>query len=204
MVKLAVLPPSATAEGGKRQFCLYCRSEAVAWHRNSNGVRYVVCSTCGRTETRCIVLDPDINWWTDIDDEYWHATAGVFVQRDDGRYLFFNRTAHPFGLTIPAGHIGAREAPLQAAMRELEEETGVTVRTLRLMGEISIPGDECRRGSDHHHWHVFRHDYDHQPVRLNEEGDAPVWYTLNEAASRHVIYAVARLIDHFGGLLDAR
>jgi ADP-ribose pyrophosphatase len=53
--------------------------------------------------------------------------AIMVVQRDDGRFIFLRQYKHGLrdvSLTPPAGGINAGEDPLEAARRELLEETG--------------------------------------------------------------------------------
>ncbi|MFF1463792.1 NUDIX hydrolase [Streptomyces sp. NPDC058330] len=143
------------------------------------------------------MLDPAVTWWTDEDGEYWHETAGVFVRDARGRFLFFDRTAFPFGLTIPAGHVERDETPHLAAARELEEETGLAARGLKFLARIPIPGDGCRRGADAHVWQTYHceaGDGGEAAVRLGPEGVTAVWLTPAEALERPLTFAVRTVL----------
>ncbi|SEE87808.1 hypothetical protein SAMN05428943_6541 [Streptomyces sp. 2314.4] len=69
----------------------------------------------------------------------------------------------------------------------------------------------CRRGSDAHRWHAYLLEVDehresgaHTEVTVNEEGEAPVWLTLDQARSSETTFAVERIIDqHSERLLPA-
>jgi 8-oxo-dGTP diphosphatase len=47
----------------------------------------------------------------------------------------------PRGWDLPGGHIEAGEDPMDAVLREVHEETGVLLRTLRLVGFLKIVND---------------------------------------------------------------
>lgn len=205
-MRLDFLPPDVTDDGATHHFCLHCHGEAVEW-RTEDGRRYCLCHACGRVADRAVVVDPAINWWTADDGEYWHETAGVFVQDSRGRFLFFDRTAFPFGLTVPAGHVDRGESPEHAAARELAEETGIAAGSLEHLATTPIPGDGCRRGADAHLWHVYRLLSDKGEdveVTLGPEGTEAVWLTPGEALSRPVTYAVRCLLDDYAGQLAGR
>ncbi|MEV4688935.1 NUDIX hydrolase [Microbacterium sp. LWH3-1.2] len=74
-------------------------------------------------------------------DGLFHIVASVCVVRGDGLVLLTRRAAaKDWGLTweFPAGSALTGESSEQAAVRELQEETGVQVRTsdLRLVGRL--------------------------------------------------------------------
>ncbi|MEX2971887.1 NUDIX hydrolase [Streptomyces sp. C184] len=194
------------------EYCLYCHAETVTWIV-VDGRKRCTCASCGREAERAIVVDPGICWWTDADGEYWHESAGVFVRDSQARFLFFQRTAFPYSLTVPAGHVERGEEPKCAAARELWEEVGIRVANgdLRLIADEYLKGDVCRRGSDAHRWHAYLLEVDehresgaHSEVTVNEEGEAPVWLTLDQARSRQPTFAVERIIDrHRERLLPA-
>ncbi|GGY04786.1 NUDIX hydrolase [Streptomyces djakartensis] len=195
-MRLDFLPPRALTDGAVHHYCLQCHEDAVKW-RTTDGRRHCVCGACGAVRDRALVLDPAVTWWTDEDGEYWHATAGVFVRDPRGRFLFFDRTAFPFGLTIPAGHVDRGEAPHLAAARELEEETGLAARPLRFVGRTPILGDGCRRGADAHVWQVYHceaGDGGEAAVRLGPEGATAVWLTPAEALKRPLTLAVRKVL----------
>ncbi|MET9049207.1 NUDIX hydrolase [Streptomyces sp. NPDC002387] len=196
-MKLDFVPPQALNDGAVHHYCLRCHGESVQW-RTAAGRRQCACRSCGHVADRALVLDPEVRWWTDAEGEYWHETAGVFVRDVRGRVLLFDRTAFPFGLTIPAGHVECDEQPDDAAERELREETGIAGRPLEHLARIRVPGDGCRRGADAHLWHVYRTvaevDAD-LVVELGPEGSSAVWLTPAEALERPVTYAVRRLLE---------
>ncbi|MHA5049694.1 NUDIX hydrolase [Streptomyces sp. SD15] len=203
-MRLDFLPSGALTDGATHHYCLSCHSEAVEW-RTAGGRRRCACRSCGTVGDRALVLDPAIRWWTDTGGEYWHETAGVFVRDARKRFLFFDRTAFPFGLTVPAGHVERHEAPDLAAARELQEETGITARRLELLDRTPIPGDGCRRGADAHLWHAYYCEADAEGVaelRLGPEGSSAAWLTLDEALRRPLTFAVRHLLDTYGNELD--
>lgn len=184
------------------EFCLYCHAEAVTW-MVVDGRKRCSCAACGREAERAVVVDPRVSWWTDAAGEYWHESAGVFVRDRRARFLFFQRTAFPYSLTVPAGHVERGEDAECAAARELWEEVGIRAAegSLRLVADAYLRGDVCRRGSDAHRWHAYLlavDDYREAAaggeVTVKEEGEAPVWLTLDQARSRRTTFAVERII----------
>lgn len=77
--------------------------------------------------------------------------AIMVVVTDDGRFLFLRQYKHGLGdisLTLPAGHIDPGEAPIEAARRELMEETGHTATCWQDLGSFIVNGNQ-RCGTAH-------------------------------------------------------
>ncbi|MFJ4710103.1 NUDIX domain-containing protein [Streptomyces anulatus] len=80
-------------------------------------------------------------------DETIRYTADV-VLLAAGHVLLIQRRwdPHAGSWALPGGHVDAGEASLQAAVRELKEETGITVPVdaLRQVGAFDAPGRDPR------------------------------------------------------------
>ncbi|WP_405582990.1 NUDIX hydrolase [Streptomyces sp. NBC_01190] len=186
-----------------REYCLHCRAAAVEWC-TVGGRKECVCRVCGRHSARALIIDPGISWWTDEVGEYWHESAGVFVRDPARRFLFFERVAFPFSMTVPAGHVDRGETPDVTAARELMEEVGIRAGHLEHIASERLRGDSCRRGSDAHLWHAYLLDVTAAPeVTVNDEGESPVWLSLGEARSRRLTFAVETIIEKHGRRLVA-
>ena len=58
---------------------------------------------------------------------------------DDGKVIFVNQFRYAFNkvtLEVPAGKLEKGEDPLEAAMRELSEETGLSAKNVVYLGEL--------------------------------------------------------------------
>ena len=96
-----------------------------------------------------------------------HFRAGVVtvVRRGDGRVLAFERVDAPGEWQLPQGGLEKGEAPVEAAWRELGEETGLGPADVELVGEhpewvlYEWPDDvvdgKARLGQVHR-WFTFR------------------------------------------------
>lgn len=75
------------------------------------------------------------------------VAAAVLIE-EDSRVLLVRRVNEPFrGLwTLPAGFVNGGEDPAEAAERECLEETGLSVRVMRVLDIIA--GREHERGAD--------------------------------------------------------
>ena len=96
-----------------------------------------------------------------------HFRAGVVtvVTNSHGRLLAFERSDVPGAWQLPQGGIDAGESPLEAAWRELGEETGLGADDVALVGEHpewvayefppEVRGDGRRLGQIQR-WYTFR------------------------------------------------
>ena len=105
------------------------------------------CGTVVRREERFGKIHPvcpQCNWIHFSDPK---VAAAVLVEQDS-RVLLVRRVNEPYrGLwTLPAGFIDAGEDPARAAERECLEETGLSVRVMRVLDVIA--GKEHERGAD--------------------------------------------------------
>jgi ADP-ribose pyrophosphatase YjhB (NUDIX family) len=108
------------------------------------------CPRCGASVTqeerfgRLRPVCPQCGWIYFLDPK---VAAAVLVE-EESRVLLVRRANDPFrGLwTLPAGFINGGEDPAEAAARECLEETGLSVRVLRVLDIIS--GREHPRGAD--------------------------------------------------------
>jgi ADP-ribose pyrophosphatase len=91
--------------------------------------------------------------------DYHHLAAGTFVtivaETGDGKIMAFNQYRHGVrrvGLGLPGGRIDAGEEPLEAAQRELLEETGSVAASWKL---ISAWDTSCTYGfTKNHYFHA--------------------------------------------------
>jgi ADP-ribose pyrophosphatase len=82
-----------------------------------------------------------------IVDDYYRIQAPpyvlIYAKSSDGKILVERQYKHGIGCittTFPAGFIDHNESPLDAAKRELMEETGFCAHTWKVMGSFVIDG----------------------------------------------------------------
>lgn len=161
------------------QYCIECFAEAVA-RTIRDGKTYYECSHCGSIQDRILLIDHTVRWYLDEEHNYWHESVGVVVMYGS-KILCIMRRLFPFSYSLPAGHIDAGERPDQAAERELREETGIAKASLELIATFDLPGDSCRRGSDHHHWNLYRARLDVMPeLHISDEVSGVKWLSVSE------------------------
>lgn len=82
-------------------------------------------------------------------DDYWQIRTADYVkivaETAEGAYVCLRQYRHGarrVGLTLPAGQIDGVEQPLEAAQRELLEETGYTCRRWYTIGTYPLHGNQ--------------------------------------------------------------
>ena len=111
--------------------------------------------------------------WTSWRGEM-HATI-LFIIKDGKILLIEKKRGLGAGkINGPGGKIDAGETPLEAAVRETEEELCITPTAPRKMGELQFSMSDC----PHIHCHVYRaDDYTGTPTETDEA--VPVWTAID-------------------------
>lgn len=98
-------------------------------------------------------------------EQYFRAGAGAVIIDARGHVLALERADIKGAWQLPQGGLDADEAPLQAAYREIEEETGIKEGDLEKLGTFpeplayELPADARREKTGRgqvHYWFLFR------------------------------------------------
>lgn len=120
-------------------------------------------------------------------------TARAIIFNQDGKLLMIERRKdgdHYF--VLPGGHVDKGETPQQAAIREVAEETGLTVMVNKL---LYTSNDDTFRNDQR----IFLCDYqggepslqaDSIEYQVQQSGEPqvwePAWFTFDELRDKHV------------------
>ncbi|WP_367575725.1 NUDIX hydrolase [Pelagibius marinus] len=100
------------------------------------------------------MCDNDSCWASQL-KECDHTSVGILVWRND-KLLLIERKRPPYGMAPPAGHVDGHGSYMDAAIAELREEVGLSLRRLSLIVE-GRKDNPCRRVSGNwHYWKVYR------------------------------------------------
>lgn len=187
------------------QYCINCYSNAIRRVFDHEKTMYV-CDHCSAVNPRSLVIDNQINWWIDDEGNYWHESIGVILMNKARQILCLKRQIYPFAYGLPAGHLDKRERPLDAVQREVLEEIGLSLDQLdfQLMATFDLAGDSCRRGSDHHKWHLFITHLNNEnlAISLNDESENFEWMNDDQLLQRDdVTFPLKYILATFGNRL---
>lgn len=100
--------------------------------------------------------------------------------------------------TIPGGHIEEGEAPKEAAIRELKEETGYISKNPKLFWilDINLPNGNTA------HTHVFYDFYNKKQEIKCLEGDKMVFKTLEEIEKLDFAWGIKEIIEKAMNLIE--
>lgn len=111
-------------------------------------------------------------------------TNMCMLQREDGRVLVQNRRDPDWGgLTFPGGHVEPGESLVDSVIREMREETGLTIRNPRLIGTKSWIQQD---GSGRYLVLLYVANEYEGELHSSEEGDVS-WMTLEEMRAGQMV-----------------
>jgi len=112
-----------------------------------------------------------------------HYSVGAIIKQEkENMYLLLDRKKIPFGMACSAGHIDEGELPEEALIREVKEETGLTVVEYKLIFREEILWNECRRGIKGHDVFVYECKVEGDIERSLEETKSIGWYSPEKMA----------------------
>ena len=107
-----------------------------------------------------------------------HYSVGAIIKKGD-KYLLIDRAIPPYGLACPAGHVDEGEEKEEALIREIKEETGLKIESLKLVAEEELDWNWCSKGITVHYWYVFDCRVN-GVIRKNGESKSINWYSKEE------------------------
>ncbi len=115
-----------------------------------------------------------------VDNIKTHFSVGAIIRNDEGDLLMIDRLKPPFGFACPAGHVDEGEEPLTAVLREVEEETGLTITSYKEASMEDLkdyPNEPCSRGITNHLWKIYEMKATGNFIFKNDEVKSIGWYS---------------------------
>ena len=113
------------------------------------------------------------------DGREMHYSVGIIIECK-GKYLLLDRVNPPPGFAGPAGHIDKGEEPDKAVLRELREETGITLDRAEFICEEEIPWNYCKSATVHY-WYLYRASVEKENAVIDStEAKSMKWCTAPE------------------------
>ncbi|WHT21182.1 NUDIX domain-containing protein [Crossiella sp. CA-258035] len=126
------------------------------------------------------------------------VAVSAFVQDESGRLLMIRRTDNDF-YSIPGGQLELGETLTEATIRELDEETGIIVDIVELVGIYSNP-NHIVAYSDGEVRQEFSICFRANPVggtlRTSSESKEVCWVTREEVGSLNIHPSIRLRIEH--------
>lgn len=121
--------------------------------------------------------------------EQVELTVLCLIHQDD-RYLLQDRVKENWkGCTLPGGHIEPGESIVDAVIREMKEETGLTIQSPRLCGVKQFPIEGGR-------YLVFLFETDRFEGELSDSEEGKMrWVKISELPQENLVADFDDLID---------
>lgn len=121
-------------------------------------------------------------------------TVLCLIQKGDS-YLLQNRVKKDWkGYTLPGGHIEPGESIVDAVVREMKEETGLTVENPTLCGVKQFPITDGDYEKGRYLVFLFKVDRFHGEVASSEEGSMH-WVKKDELGTVHLVNDFHELLE---------
>ena len=131
-----------------------------------------------------------------VGENYFRASVGAIIRRPDDRVLSLERSDVPGAWQLPQGGLEANEEPLDAVLRETEEETGIAPAQLSLIArapellayELPSKYRSAKTGRGQvQYWFLLAYS-DTTPINLPAHGEFRAWrWTTFDALLREVV-----------------
>jgi putative (di)nucleoside polyphosphate hydrolase len=119
-----------------------------------------------------------------VTDERFRAGVGLLVLNSAGLVLAIERTGNPGSWQFPQGGLHEGEEPIDGALRELNEETGLEPRHVTLLAEhpewlaYELPAQYRTKKTglgQVQKWFLFRFEATDADIQLPPGGEARAW-----------------------------
>lgn len=126
-------------------------------------------------------------------------TVDMIVYNSNNEILLIERKNPPYGWAIPGGFVDYGETVENAAKRELEEETGITVDKFEMLGVYSDPTRDSRFHTVSIVYYTFSDD---APKAADDAKDAK-FFNLNKLPE-NIAFDHKKIIEDFKHILKKR
>lgn len=117
--------------------------------------------------------------------------------KDNDKVLLLNRQHDSYkGYVAPGGHIDFPESPVEGAIREVKEETGLNVRNLKYKGLVEFVEETSKER--YMVFHYVTEDFDGELIKESKEGN-PCWVKIHELDNYPMPVSFKKRLPH---LLD--